>query len=328
MNNNYHYDPFFGIYITSKEPVYTSKRKFTIRKDRHSFYTEEAKKIGILPEFFTAGYKLHDIKNIKSELHHHSFLEMVMITSGKAFYHEEKLERELCQGEILLINHLTDHVICSHDPDCTLINIWFRPEDIENNISLNMGINTLIEFTFLRPFYNNVSRNKINIFDTDRKFYFRLLHSLLQLLHIFNTSVDNKQQILRFQLSVSLSILYDFYKTHILHNTDIGASFFSVIHYLQEHYTEKISIDALASQLGINKFSFSKKFNKTFGQSIPEYINTIRINHAKELLGSGNFSVIEIANMLGFFDNAHFCKTFKSTTGMSPADYRKKNKKL
>ena len=56
-----------------------------------------------------------------------------------------------------------------------------------------------------------------------------------------------------------------------------------------------------------------------------KYAKKIRIERAKVLLLSTNESILDIGLALGFHDQSHFYKTFKSFTGMSPSDYRNKN---
>ena len=56
-----------------------------------------------------------------------------------------------------------------------------------------------------------------------------------------------------------------------------------------------------------------------------KYAKKIRIDRAKVLLVTTNNSILEIALTLGFHDQSHFHKVFKSFTGLSPSEYRNKN---
>ena len=54
-----------------------------------------------------------------------------------------------------------------------------------------------------------------------------------------------------------------------------------------------------------------------------EFINTVRINQAKELMQSGNLTISEISYKVGYSDNAYFSKTFKKITGLTPGEFRR-----
>ena len=65
-------------------------------------------------------------------------------------------------------------------------------------------------------------------------------------------------------------------------------------------------------------------FKTAIGTSPANFITMQRISRAKILLTNTNMSITTIANETGFFDNAHFTRTFKKLTGMSPTQYRHK----
>ena len=54
-----------------------------------------------------------------------------------------------------------------------------------------------------------------------------------------------------------------------------------------------------------------------------EFINTVRINKAKELMQTSDYTISEISYKVGYSDNAYFSKTFKRITGKTPGEFRK-----
>ena len=96
------------------------------------------------------------------------------------------------------------------------------------------------------------------------------------------------------------------------------------IEYIHSHYnTENINISHLADICGISESYFRKLFYSVFAVSPKKYINTLRLNRAKELLESGMYSVSETAFLSGFFNESYFSREFKKYTGFSPVDYVK-----
>lgn len=92
--------------------------------------------------------------------------------------------------------------------------------------------------------------------------------------------------------------------------------------YIAEHYTEEpIRISDLASRCGVSEVYLRRLFHNALGVSHVQYINTIKIQRARELIASGFYSLTEIAALSGFFDYAYFSREFKKKIGSSPAEY-------
>lgn len=96
---------------------------------------------------------------------------------------------------------------------------------------------------------------------------------------------------------------------------------YQVKEYLQQHYSDAISIKQLSQLFTINEYHLKKDFKRLFGTTIHSFQIGQRINNAKDLLIKNDLSVEEIANATGFYDHSHFSKQFKSTTGHSPSGF-------
>ena len=94
--------------------------------------------------------------------------------------------------------------------------------------------------------------------------------------------------------------------------------------YLDEHYTENISLDFLAEQFYISKYYLSREFKKEHGTTIIQYLLTKKITHAKELLRYSNSSIEDIAALCGIDDASYFNKVFKKLEGCTASEYRKR----
>ncbi|MGN0426726.1 MAG: AraC family transcriptional regulator [Agathobacter sp.] len=97
-----------------------------------------------------------------------------------------------------------------------------------------------------------------------------------------------------------------------------------IIAYLDEHYTEEISLDFLAEHFFISKFYLSREFKKEYGTTIVSYILIKRITNAKEQLRYGDSSIEEIALSCGIADASYFNKVFRKLEGCTASEYRKK----
>ena len=90
-------------------------------------------------------------------------------------------------------------------------------------------------------------------------------------------------------------------------------------------YNASLSIQKLASSSLMSESLFRRKFHQLFGVSPKKYLDDLRMEHAQNMLETGNFSQTEIARSCGYYDVKYFRTAFKNKTGMSISAYIKKN---
>lgn len=98
------------------------------------------------------------------------------------------------------------------------------------------------------------------------------------------------------------------------------------VDFVEEHYKDKLSLDSVAHTFGYNKQYFCKWFKKETGVTFNEFLNSVRIHHARAYLLDG-YTVEESAALCGFSDPSYFTKVFKRYTGYSPKAYALRNTK-
>ena len=98
----------------------------------------------------------------------------------------------------------------------------------------------------------------------------------------------------------------------------------SVRSYIEEHFSENISLDFLSEHFFISKFHLSREFKRINGVTIGNYLNGKRINEAKKLLRFTDQPIGSIAASCGIPDINYFTKVFVKYESMPPSHYRKK----
>ncbi len=93
--------------------------------------------------------------------------------------------------------------------------------------------------------------------------------------------------------------------------------------YIKKHYSEKITLDALADVAHLNKNYLVRQFKKVFGVSPIAYLIKIRMDYAKKLLSESSSPIKTVAAECGYTDAAFFNTYFKKTYSVSPAAYRR-----
>ncbi len=98
----------------------------------------------------------------------------------------------------------------------------------------------------------------------------------------------------------------------------------ALLQWIDDHYTEHISLGRLSEVAGINE-KYLCRFFKQYTQLTPiDYINHLRVERAAEDIRVRRASITEIAFSHGFNDSGYFCKIFRRVMGMSPSDYRRR----
>lgn len=83
-----------------------------------------------------------------------------------------------------------------------------------------------------------------------------------------------------------------------------------------------LNLNMVAEMLSVTPNYLSNRFSRDMKQSFSNYISTLRIKKAKDLLKQLNIKVYEVAEKTGYSDAAYFNKVFKEFTGMTPLQYR------
>lgn len=105
-------------------------------------------------------------------------------------------------------------------------------------------------------------------------------------------------------------------------HSDIYNKFVRVLSFIDEHYTEDINLETVATTAGFSKYHFARLFKQYTDTTFYEYLTSKRINTAKELL-QRNIPVADVAFQTGFNNLTSFSRSFKKSEGCSPSDYKK-----
>ena len=97
---------------------------------------------------------------------------------------------------------------------------------------------------------------------------------------------------------------------------------FSIEYRLIPDVTVYEQLDDVSRAVNISPYYFSKIFKENTGENFIEYLTNIRIDKAKELLGTTEYSMKEICSMVGYSDPNYFSRSFKKNVGVTPTEYK------
>lgn len=107
-------------------------------------------------------------------------------------------------------------------------------------------------------------------------------------------------------------------------NTEDFARFNKVYQYIMRNYSRPIRLEEVASLIGLTPNAFCRYFRDHTKRTFVQYLNDIRISHAKRLLIESKMTISALSNEAGFNNISNFIEQFKRSTQMSPSEYKKR----
>lgn len=100
---------------------------------------------------------------------------------------------------------------------------------------------------------------------------------------------------------------------------------YRLLQYIKNNLNDpELSVTSILSQMHISRTQLHRKLKTLTGLSTTEFIRTIRLKRAEQLLKQNADSVTQIGYQIGFSDHSYFSKCFKKEYGISPSEYSKK----
>lgn len=175
--------------------------------------------------------------------------------------------------------------------------------------------------TTARGYYDEFIKNQFSIIKFSDTFF---IESTMRRILSLTIKKDIHSEI------ISSNLIVNILTELIIQNNDENLSLSFIPDYikaalkeLENHFLEPFSLETLSVSIGISKYHLSREFKKYIGTTLNEYVITLRLNYAKELLRYSQNSVENIAYSCGINQTSHFINLFKKREGMTPLQYRK-----
>ncbi|MBY9081173.1 response regulator [Paenibacillus sp. HN-1] len=93
--------------------------------------------------------------------------------------------------------------------------------------------------------------------------------------------------------------------------------------YLDRNFQQEITLQHIADRFFLSRENVSRKFKQVTGENLSDYLTSLRIEKAKELLQNSDLRMSRIAELVGYEDEKYFSRVFKKATGQTPREFRK-----
>ncbi len=245
--------------------------------------------------------------------HLHAEHELIYVLKGSIDILHNTHTTKVVQGDFVAINGYHVHGIQQTDTENLLLIIQFKPQTL-----------TDLETNRILPSY------PLTVIGQDTPFALSMAtlikHMYLKSLH----QTQGSRMTLMGYYYLLVGNLLDYLEATQTTPTEIGLTgddinrISQIIDFVESNFQDKIGLQSLSDSLHINKFHLSHFITKKMGISFQNYLNSVRLSHALNLMSRGDLKILDIALKSGFSDHKYLNKLIKDTFNCTPKAYQKK----
>lgn len=178
-----------------------------------------------------------------------------------------------------------------------------------------------------REFENNLHRVKSKLLEL-----MVLLHRMASDYEIYSSEVPKYCDYITDMMEIQdISTLKSWCRAQIEHITrsissgkkkKVSSLILKAREYIDKNFSNEITLEDVAKEVNISPHYFSRLYKEETGENFIEYLTSVRINKAKELIETGGYSIKEICYMTGYGDPNYFSRIFKKVMGVTPSEYK------
>lgn len=271
----------------------------------------------------------HDQKNQSQKLQSITSNLILYVTSGSFNMLIDDNIYSVSEGDVVVIPANTTYQPRESD-GCSYYFVHFSATTLESTppSTIDQSLLRFQEITDIGYAYNyygkaysSIINLPVHIKQNNTKAYYPL-HNVFERATKLNIWRNNYEKLLLDNTIRELLILISTeLSTHQTQNNTLQ----KIIHYINKHYTEALTLTSIAESFGFSTSYITKLFRNFLGKGTVDYINDLRLADACEYLVSSNLTIGEISNRIGFQNQYYFDRLFKRKYGVTPKEFRKSN---
>lgn len=259
---------------------------------------------------------LKSLSNMAALCHWHDDVELLLARKGHLCYSVNGKRVQIEEGNAIFVNSRQMHFGFSDDgTDCDYVCITFRPQSLFANEALMHRYvlpilsSTHFPYMILERCNHGASlglMERLDVIYQEQREGFELL-ALSGVIALWNELFGLVQQQIRMDA-----------------NADTNVSIIKqMLEFIRTHYSEKITLDAIANSGGVCRTRCCQIFRKYLGMTPNDYLNSFRLEKSMELLKGTSLSITEVASACGYSGSSYFAEMFSRAKGCTPSRYRK-----
>lgn len=253
-------------------------------------------------------YRVHTSKVIETERPNgRGDYQLLYIASGLAHFYINGVERIIPKGNMVLFRPGETqmyYLYASEKPET----YWVHFTGSDVGLLLN---------------YYQMPRNENVFFTGTSPDYQWLFRQMIQELQLQRVNFED-------MLNMNLRHIFLIINRYLKEGSDVGSEMLNEVeratHYFNEHYNQPIVIEDYARERGMTANWFIQSFRRITKFTPMQYILSLRITNAMNLIDNTNYNMTEIALSIGYDNSMYFSRVFKKHTGLTPTEYKNRNK--
>lgn len=241
-------------------------------------------------------------------MHWHDRMELLLIDSGCLEIHIGAEQFKVYPGQLVVVGPRQVHCGIAGEEGVTFHAIMFDIEKFYNG--------TPSSDKYLVPIFNNITNFQSVITDEE------ILEVINKLVALLNSENVNPLQAIGCVYEI-LGLLHQYCRSSRSEVSDADYKFRPIIEYIDNNYTEQISVKDICARFGYNETYLCRRFKAMTGITVVHYIQILRMEKAQKFLKESDESIGNIAWRCGFTDVSYFSNCFKKHFGITPTDFRK-----
>ena len=252
-------------------------------------------------------------------IHWHNDLEISLPREGEAIYQVYQKSYRIRPGEGLLLNRNVPHSCSSPGDERALYStILVRPDFLYGDFGSD------VERKCFRPFLQNSAIPCIHLTKSEKNGK-EILQKLNQIEEVFDQKGFCYELKIKGLLCEVFSIILYEHRQELIRYVPSSQQELErlekMLNYLNTHFTEVISLQELSDQIHLSREVCCRLFKKMTGKTITTYLEEYRVDKSFPLVQSGQYSMIQIAEMTGFSNPSRFAGAFRRRFGYNPGEY-------
>mgnify|MGYP003292704674 CR=1 FL=1 len=247
-------------------------------------------------------------EDIFTDLHWHRSIEINLVTKGRINFQIDGKNYLLEEGQWIIVNSGEMHA-----------NSWVERTDTYEAVAILISKSFLEGWASKDKYYINPQRNERDD---------NITKTLLKIREIYNS----KQETYKLELMEQIFSLIRYLESYSVEmerkekNEQPTENVKKIINYIDEHYSEELSLAMVAEQMNYSVAHLSRLFKEHVGYNFSEYVQGVRIaNAVKMLREDAELPLMRCALESGFPNVKSFIQAFKRQYGCTPSEWKKKN---
>lgn len=291
------------LYSSEREPKGKMNEPFTLMKAKDA----------LMGNRFCIG-KLNS-KN--QNTHAHDYYQIWYILKGNCLHKIDNRKVLLNRGDMILIPPFSYHSMSDGSDDLIVIIV-----DFTDKLFAGTKEDKNLMLYCITPLYiKQTEEQSVFLADTN------IENLILEMFNEFILKRDFHNHVIKSNLTKLIVAIERMNNQKDISLSGNERAVTETLKYIHSRLNEKITIQDLCENVNISDTTLGVHFKNKTGKTIVEYINSLKIDKAKQLLSGTNMRIIDISYELGFNDGAYFNRVFKKFVKLTPNEYRKQKRK-